>query len=144
MEERATAETHISEQTGRPLALLMMDLDGFKALNDTWGHPFGDQVLRVVGDLLLREAKAAGRLVARLSGEEFVMLLPDHSLAAACRVAELLRAAIADLVLVRSDECVPLTVSIGVAMRQAGESTWTEMLRRADVALSRAQDAGGE
>jgi diguanylate cyclase (GGDEF)-like protein len=142
MEERAAAETRISEQTGRPLALLMMDLDGFKALNDTWGHPFGDHVLRVVGDRLLREAKAVGHPVARLSGEEFVMLLPDQTLAAACRVAELLRAAIADLVLVRSDECVPLTVSIGVAMRQAGESTWSEMLRRADVALYRAKGGG--
>jgi len=142
MDERATAETHISKQTGRPLALLMMDLDGFKTLNDTWGHPFGDHVLRVVGDLLLREAKAMGHPVARLSGEEFVMLLPDHSLAAACRVAELLRAAIADLVVVQSDERVPLTVSIGVAVRQAGESTWTEMLRRADVALYRAKGGG--
>jgi diguanylate cyclase (GGDEF)-like protein len=142
MEEQAAAETRLSERTGRPLALLMMDLDGFKRLNDTWGHPFGDQALRAVGDVLLRVAKAAGNPVARLSGEEFAMLLPDHTLAAASRVAELLRAAIADLVLVQSDQRVPLTVSIGVAMRHAGESTWTEMLRRADAALYRAKLGG--
>jgi diguanylate cyclase (GGDEF)-like protein len=142
MEEQAAAETRLSERTGRPLALLMMDLDGFKRLNDTWGHPFGDHALRAVGNVLLRVAKAAGNPVARLSGEEFAMLLPDHTLAAASRVAELLRAAIADLVLVQSDQRVPLTVSIGVAMRHAGESTWTEMLRRADAALYRAKLGG--
>ena len=123
------ADLRLSEQTGRPLALLMMDLDGFKGLNDTWGHPFGDHALRAVGDVLLRATKTAGNLVARLSGEEFAMLLPDHTLAAASQVAESLRTAIADLVLVQSGQRVPLTVSIGVAMRHAGESTWTEMLR---------------
>jgi diguanylate cyclase (GGDEF)-like protein len=142
MEEQAAAETRLSERTGRPLALLMMDLDGFKGLNDTWGHPFGDHALRAVGDVLLRVAEAAGNPVARLSGEEFAMLLPDHTLAAAIRVAELLRVAIADLVLLQSDQRVPLTVSIGVAMRHAGDSTWTEMLRRADVALYRGKLGG--
>jgi diguanylate cyclase (GGDEF)-like protein len=141
MEELAAAEMRVSERTGRPLALLMMDLDSFKALNDTWGHPFGDHALRAVGEVLLREAKARNP-VARLSGEEFAMLLPDHTVSAASRVAELLRAAIADLVLVQREQSVPLTVSIGVAMRHAGESTWTEMLRRADEALYRAKLAG--
>lgn len=142
MEEQAAAEMRLSERTGRPLALLMMDLDGFKGLNDTWGHPFGDDVLRAVGEVLLRGARGAGNPVARLSGEEFAMLLPDHTLTAAGRTAELLRAAIADLVLVQSDQRIPLTVSIGVAMRQAGDSTWTEMLRRADAALYRAKLGG--
>ncbi|HEY1646700.1 MAG TPA: GGDEF domain-containing protein [Terracidiphilus sp.] len=142
MEEQAAAEMRLSERTGRPLALLMMDLDEFKRLNDTWGHPFGDYALRAVGDVLLRAAKAAGNPVARLSGEEFAMLLPDHALAAASRIAELLRAAIADLVLVQNDQRVLLTVSIGVALRHAGDSTWTEMLRRADAALYRAKLAG--
>jgi diguanylate cyclase (GGDEF)-like protein len=142
MEEQAGAEMRVSKRTGRPLALLMMDLDGFKGLNDTWGHPFGDHALRAVGEVLLRGAKAAGNPVARLSGEEFAMLLPDHTLAAASRIAELLRAAIAELVLVQSDRRVLLTVSIGVAMRQAGDSTWTEMLRRADAALYRAKLGG--
>lgn len=142
MEEQAAAELRLSERTGRPLALLMMDLDGFKGLNDTWGHPFGDEVLCAVGDVLLRGAKAAGNPVARLSGEEFAMLLPDHTPAAASCVAELLRAAIADVVLVQSDQRIPLTVSIGIAMRHESDSTWTEMLRRADVALYRAKLGG--
>lgn len=142
MEEQAAAEMRLSERTGRPLALLMMDLDGFKGLNDTWGHPFGDDALRAVGNVLLRGAKAAGNPVARLSGEEFAMLLPDHTLAAASQVAELLRDAIADLVLLQSHQRIALTVSIGVAMRQDGDSTWTEMLRRADVALYRAKLGG--
>jgi diguanylate cyclase (GGDEF)-like protein len=142
MEEQAAAEMRLSERTGRPLALLMMDLDGFKALNDTWGHPFGDHALRAVGDVLLRGAMAAGNPVARLSGEEFVMLLPDHTLAAACRAAELLRAAIEDLLLVQSDQRIHLTVSIGVATRHASDSTWTETLRRADAALYRAKLEG--
>jgi diguanylate cyclase (GGDEF)-like protein len=142
MEEQAAAEMRRAERTGKPLALLMMDLDGFKVLNDTWGHPFGDYALRAVGKVLLRGARTAGNSVARLSGEEFVMLLPNHALGAASRIAEQLRAAIADLVLVQSGQRVSLTVSIGVAMRHAGDSAWTEMVRRADQALYRAKLGG--
>ena len=142
IEEQAAAEMRVSQRTGRPLPLLMMDLDGFKALNDTWGHPFGDYALRAVGEVLLQGAKTGRNPVARLSGEEFAMLLPDHTLAAASQIAELLRTAIADLVLIQSDQRVPLTVSIGVAMRRAGDSDWTEMLRRADEALYRAKLGG--
>jgi diguanylate cyclase (GGDEF)-like protein len=141
MEEWATTETRLSERTGRPLALLMIDLDGFKKLNDTYGHSFGDAALRVIGDVLSRNA-TAGSHVARLSGEEFVMLLPNHTLAAACQAAEMLRAAIADIPLVKGNPHVSLTVSVGVAMRHAGESTWTEMLRRADAAMYRAKQGG--
>jgi diguanylate cyclase (GGDEF)-like protein len=141
IEERAAAEMRLSERTGRPLALLMMDLDGFKKLNDTWGHAFGDQALRVIGDALVRRS-SEGNFVGRLSGEEFAMLLPDHTVADACRVAEVLRAAIAKLVLVEGDQRVKLTVSIGIAIRFARETTWTEMLRRADVALYRAKLGG--
>jgi diguanylate cyclase (GGDEF)-like protein len=139
MEEEAAAEMRLSERTGRPLALLMMDLDEFKGLNDSWGHPFGDDALRAVGDILLRAANAEKSPIARLSGEEFVMLIPNRTLAAAGRVAELLRAAIAELVLVQNGQPVTLTVSIGVAMRNGGDSTWSEMLRRADAALYRAK-----
>lgn len=142
LEEKTAAEMRLAEKTRKPLALLMMDLDEFKRLNDTWGHPFGDHALRVVGDALLQVAAASRGTVGRMGGEEFAMLLPERNLDAAYRVAEQVRVAVADAALAQGDERVFLTVSIGVAVRRAGESTLTDMLRSADAALYRAKLGG--
>lgn len=142
LEERAAGQVRIAHQHGIPLALLMMDLDSFKLLNDTWGHAVGDRALHAVGDVLLRAARSTGNTVARLGGEEFAMLLPEISVLGAQRIAEHLRAAIAELVVLEGTLRVHLTISIGVALLHPGEATWSEMLRRADAALYRAKREG--
>jgi diguanylate cyclase (GGDEF)-like protein len=141
MEEMAANQVRLSERTGRPLAMLMMDLDYFKQLNDTWGHGLGDRALRAVGGVLLT-VTGGDDMVARMGGEEFAVLLPGRSMLAAQAVAERLRATVAGLRLNEGDKLASFTVSIGVGVLHAGETTWTEMLRRADVALYRAKREG--
>lgn len=140
--EAAAEETRLSEATGKPLALIMMDIDLFKALNDEWGHPFGDEAVRAVASVLRGVADAPRTSAARLSGEEFVLLVPEFTAAAARQVAERLRSAIEALALEQDGRRARVTVSIGVAMRHKGESTSARMLRRADTALYRAKRGG--
>lgn len=141
MEEIAMHEVGVSMNTGRSLAMLMMDVDHFKRLNDTWGHGLGDRALRAIGGVLLTVTGADDR-VMRMGGEEFAVLLPGHDMDSAARVAERLRATVEGLRLNENDEICSFTISIGVGVWRAGERGWTDMLRRADVALYRAKREG--
>jgi diguanylate cyclase (GGDEF)-like protein len=141
MEEMAEREMRWAAQNGAPLALLMVDADHFKQLNDTWGHSLGDRALQAIGSALTENVRSGGR-VARMGGEEFAVLLPHTDAAAAMVVAERLRKTVEELRVLEGDETAPLTVSLGVSLRAEGESTWTEMLRRADIALYRAKREG--
>ncbi len=143
MEEEAAEQVKVATRRGRPCALLMLDLDNFKSLNDTWGHELGDRALLAAGGLLIRAAQHCENFsVARLGGEEFAMLLPDCGVLAAYTLAERLRADMAALRIYAGNKQVRFTASIGVSALQAGETGWTEMLRRADVALYRAKHGG--
>jgi len=125
------------------LALLMIDIDHFKNVNDTHGHLIGDRVIRFLAEVLKQHTKGSD-LAARYGGEEFVVLLPDTGLKGATVVAEKIRTAMADARLVRSDNKQPLghiTVSIGVATCQPGEDP-LELVNRADQALYQAKQAG--
>jgi len=141
MEEVALHEVGVSLSSGRSLAMLMMDVDHFKRLNDTWGHGLGDRALRAIGGVLLTVTGADDR-VMRMGGEEFAVLLPGYDMASAARVAERLRATVEGLRLNENDEIASFTISIGVGVWREGERGWTDMLRRADVALYRAKREG--
>ena len=141
LEEIALHEIGVSLNTGRSLAMLMMDIDHFKRLNDTWGHSLGDRALRAIGGILLT-VTGADDLVMRMGGEEFAVLLPGYDMNSAARVAERLRATVEGLRLNENDEIASFTVSIGVGVWRDGERGWTDMLRRADVALYRAKREG--
>ena len=141
MEEAAMREVGLSIQSKAPLALLMMDLDCFKDLNDTFGHALGDRALRAVGSVLLT-ATGSQDQTARMGGEEFAVLLPGRSLEEAAEVAERLRVTIGDLRLHETEYSASVTVSIGVSVLRDGEYGWTEMLCRADDALYRAKRQG--
>lgn len=132
----------------RPLSLIALDVDAFKAYNDAYGHPAGDACLQRVASLL-RAALAdlpARSLLARVGGEEFVVLLPDTSAAAdACRIAETLRVVVLEGAIrhEHSPVAAVVTISLGVAVTQPQAGTDPQsLIERADAALYRAKLAG--
>jgi diguanylate cyclase (GGDEF)-like protein len=138
--ELAEQELARTRRTGAPLALMMLDLDHFKRVNDTYGHLIGDQVL-VAFTRLVRECVRRSDLVVRYGGEEFCVLLPGTLLTAATALAERIRAATA----ARTLTSLPfrITVSIGVTASAAGAATaLDDLLARADEALYRAKEEG--
>ena len=120
---------------GRPLAVAMIDIDSFKAVNDSHGHEIGDQVLVAAGESLGRALRAED-VLGRLGGEEFLALLPDTSEEAAAPAAERLRTAVAG-----AGGPVPVTASVGWAVLHDGEES-DDVIRRADTALYAAKSAG--
>ena len=154
-QDRLTHEIQRARRHGRPLSLLIADIDHFKEINDTYGHQAGDEVLRSIALLLVNQTRATD-ITARYGGEEFVAVLPETDAHGALRVAEKLRESVAVTPLYhlergvlgespRTDETssIGCTISIGVAsfdakrMADAGE-----LVRAADEALYAAKQAG--
>jgi diguanylate cyclase (GGDEF)-like protein len=140
-EEMIQREVQIAGRDNTPLTLLMMDLDHFKQLNDTWGHALGDRALRTFGGVLLT-ATGSGDAVARLGGEEFAILLPGRSSRNAFSLAERLRATVEGLRLSEGEELVRFTVSVGLSVLLPGEASFEPMMRRADRALYEVKRTG--
>jgi diguanylate cyclase (GGDEF)-like protein len=125
------------------VALLMIDIDYFKQLNDTAGHPAGDACLRRIGAALRAASGRDGDVLVRYGGEEFALLMPDSSLHAGLLVAERLRASVQALAI--ENEASPhgvVTVSVGVASAMGGEQTPDALVARADAALYEAKRRG--
>lgn len=140
-EFRAAAEDACS--SGQPLSLLLADIDHFKQFNDTYGHQVGDQVLRLVAQVLTRSVKGRD-LAARYGGEEFAVILPQTDLEGALKLAEQIRLTVAGNRIRLKSSGQPLgkiTLSIGCAQCAAGEAI-TDVIQRADDALYRAKRAG--
>lgn len=120
---------------------VLLDLDHFKRINDTYGHGVGDLVLRAtIG--ICREHIRTADLIGRVGGEEFAILLPHTAQPAALAVAEKLRVALGGIEVQAGDEAVGASASFGVATTEAGVHDLDELLRRADKALYVAKDAG--
>ena len=129
--------------TGRPVSLLMLDIDRFKRFNDTYGHSLGDHVLRLVARLLKENVKGRDT-AARFGGEEFAIILPGADLAGARSVAEQIRGVLEQRPIVNrssGQRFGVVTCSIGVAQYRAGEPVHA-WINRADKALYRAKEAG--
>ncbi len=130
-------------ENGKPLSVLLIDIDHFKKFNDDFGHGVGDQILRLTASVL-RERVREGDLPARYGGEELIAVLPEAELAACEAVAERIRRSIAECHITRrsTGEILPgITVSIGVGQFQPGESM-AELIERCDRALYRAKRTG--
>ena len=128
---------------GRPLSVLLIDVDHFKRFNDDFGHGVGDQVLRLIAKVL-RERVRNQDLPARYGGEELIAIFPDSDLETCAAVGESIRRSISECKITRrsTGEALPgITVSIGVAQLQPDESM-TDLIERCDRALYKAKAAG--
>lgn len=136
-------ETEYAQETNAPLSLLLLDIDHFKKVNDTFGHLIGDKVLRFVATNLKRSIKGRD-LAARYGGEEFAIILPETHIQGACSIAEQIRITISAGTLkdTKSQESYgSVTLSIGVAQFNKDDMP-NDLLQRADEALCRAKEHG--
>ena len=140
-DQRAATELSRSRRQGLPLACVMLDLDHFKSLNDQYGHPFGDEVLRGVGKLLMETCRTED-VACRYGGEEFVILTPGLDRKHASALAERLRRAIAGLEFQAGGIKVKLTCSFGVSEVDGRIQSSADLVRRADKALYEAKRGG--
>lgn len=140
-QERLQKEFEIAEKEKYDLALAIFDIDHFKRFNDTFGHLFGDKVLRHISDLL-KNSLRSGDIIARFGGEEFVLLFPRTGLKEAYDKVEILREKIAKTAI--RDELVTasVTVSFGLSTYPEVSTTQSELLKMADNALYEAKESG--
>jgi diguanylate cyclase (GGDEF)-like protein len=138
--DRGEAMVADSAKTDAPLAIVLFDLDGFKAINDTFGHGPGDEVLKLFGAAALKTLRNSD-LIGRLGGEEFGAILPGASIGAAYVAAERIRVAFADNCSRLGAGNIKATVSAGIAQAQTG-ATLDTLVQAADLALYRAKLQG--
>jgi len=149
LHNRRYMETHLAslvEQAagrGKALSILVLDIDFFKPINDTYGHDAGDDVLREFA-VRVRKAIRGIDLACRYGGEEFVVVMPDTDMAVASMVAERLRRRIAGepFLLTQADQAIEVTISIGIAVLSGPEDSAAALIKRADQALYRAKRDG--
>ncbi len=145
LDEALLSEWQRSMRQGRPMAVIMIDVDEFKAYNDHFGHQAGDNCLVQLSGILRNNVQRAGELVARYGGEEFVIILPGIALDEAALLAETIRSAIHDEDIPHIEQSIRgiVTVSIGVAARipKPGENA-EGLLKDADNAMYEAKQCG--
>ncbi len=139
--ERGRQELERATRYRQPLAILLLDIDHFKQVNDNFGHPAGDKLLQLVAHACQSSARHVD-FAGRLGGEEFALLMPETGAIAAHLAAERLRRAIAGIAPAQSGVLLPVTASFGVASLNAHDTSLDTLLARADAALYRAKNGG--
>ena len=134
-------EVERTARTGQPLAVLLFDVDHFKLVNDTHGHPAGDAVLKTLADALRDEVREVD-VVARFGGEEFLLLMPDTGVEAATRVVQRLRQRIHDLRAEAGGVVIPFTASGGLTISDGGGRDPESLVQAVDKALYQAKTSG--
>lgn len=141
-QERLATELSRAERFNRPLSVIMLDIDNFKTLNDTHGHPIGDQVLKGVAKLLTSEVRDID-VVARYGGEEFALILPETPISEASVAAERVRLAVARHCFTgRDGQSIPVTISLGVAQYPIHSAEREGLIMAADLAMYQAKSMG--
>jgi diguanylate cyclase (GGDEF)-like protein len=139
--ERLEETWSLAERDHAPLSCIMIDVDRFKEVNDTYGHQMGDQVLRDIASTVRPEIRRPD-LFGRVGGEEFVLICPSTPRAGAVIVAERIRQCVANLTTVIDDTQMKVTISCGVAERDANIARPDDLIRMADQLLYRAKESG--
>lgn len=140
--ELSRSELARSQRQGSSTTIVLLDLDHFKRVNDTWGHPAGDAVLRHAATLTSSTVRSTD-LVGRLGGEEFIVLLPNTSIDAGRRIAEKIRLRLETSVVMWEDNRIPVTASFGVSSTTAAEKLdFDHLYTEADKALYLAKHRG--
>lgn len=137
---RLERESHRQARSTRPLSVVLFDVDHFKRVNDTWGHPVGDEVLTKVGEILRSSTREQVDTAARYGGEEFVLLLPETDLSGAQHVAEKISARLREHAFVANGQTFKVTQSVGIAQVVEGDTGWA--LKVADRNLYQAKREG--
>lgn len=140
-DSRFVEETERAKRYGHQLALILIDADKFKAINDSYGHVAGDRILRGVAKVIQGEIRASDFL-ARYGGEEFVLLLPETSVQQAASVADKIRKKIEQTKFWVDSRNIKVTVSLGVSQFDLQNDTRESFLKRSDAAMYRAKEAG--
>jgi diguanylate cyclase len=140
-ERRLEEEFERAKRYGRSAALILLDIDHFKSINDNFGHIKGDEAIRALGQVLQAQVRA-GDVAARLGGDEFGILLPEASGADAVALVRRIQAAMAECKLGEPDRCFGFTLSFGISEMSATSKTPQEWLHAADDALYRAKRGG--
>jgi diguanylate cyclase (GGDEF)-like protein len=142
-QDALSKEVHRHARTGRELALAMVDIDDFKRINDTYGHPVGDEILKGLVEEMMADTRQSD-VVARYGGEEFAVIFPESTAEAAREAAERHRMALERRVftLPQHSQTVQITASIGVALYPRDGMTPAELIARADAALYLAKKSG--
>lgn len=135
-------EVKKSKVTGKPLTLIIFDLDHFKKLNDNFGHDAGDYVLKEKARMIREGGIRQGDVFARYGGEEFCILLPNTNLKQGFEIAERLRKLIEKHEFIYDGKRLPVTTSIGVADYRQGVSTGTDLFKRADSSVYKSKEGG--
>jgi diguanylate cyclase (GGDEF)-like protein/PAS domain S-box-containing protein len=138
---RAEIELERAHRYKHPLSTVMLDIDHFKDVNDTYGHTTGDRVLVSLADLLTREVRTSDS-VARYGGEEFMLLLPETTMTNAQDTAERIRRAVADISFMVDGQTIRFTVSLGVTSSESVGLDLEALLKEADRLLYRAKQSG--
>jgi len=139
--EALEREMSRAQRYGRPLSILMFDIDHFKRVNDTYGHLAGDYVLQSLARLISTRARRE-EIFARYGGEEFVILLPETHKEGGMELAEQLRKRVASYSFIFEGEEIPVTVSIGVATVTDGGLSESEFVKKVDERLYQAKSEG--
>lgn len=139
--ERASAELKRCKRYGAPMAVIMLDIDHFKKVNDTYGHSIGDEVLKRLVDCCLQELRTTD-IFGRFGGEEFAAVLVETDQNAALQTCQRLLERVEALKIRTTTEKIGITISIGLTMHQADDISIDSLLKRADDALYKAKSSG--
>jgi two-component system cell cycle response regulator len=140
--ERGPEVMKRSDVLNEPLSLIVFDLDHFKKINDTHGHPGGDFVLREMGRIIGQKMIRANDFFARYGGEEFVLMLSGTNLKVAGEIAERIRTTIQNNQFIFESKTIPVTISVGVSTKTSTDTDWEQLFDRADKAMYQSKQTG--